>query len=268
MLIFMGLCAGSFVNALVWRLHEQQEAPQKKDNDLSILRGRSMCPHCHHTLAANDLVPLASWLYLRGKCRYCHASISVQYPLIEGVTALLFVGSYAFWPNTFSAAGTCFFVGWLLFVTGAVALVLYDMRWFLLPDRIVFPLIAIAAIESLAHAFLFGGGWHGLAVEVLSVLCIAGPFFILHAASHGTWIGFGDVKLAIALGLFVRLPLAALLVIFFAAVLGSFASIPLLLKGKTSMKAHIPFGPFLLAATYIVLLWGMPLLHWYAHFFV
>src|SRR5580700_9634934 len=115
-LAVLGLCLGSFVNALVWRLHEQsnpkqktknkkQKAKQLSANELSILRGRSMCPDCHHQLAAKDLVPVISWLDLRGKCRYCHRPISIQYPLVELATAGLFVFSYFFWPLAFNGVG-------------------------------------------------------------------------------------------------------------------------------------------------------------------
>ena len=99
-LIVFGLCLGSFVNALVWRLREQErQLEKKKPNkkylvELSIAKGRSMCPDCHHTLASKDLIPVLSWLSVGGKCRYCRKSISTQYPLVELATAALFVLSY------------------------------------------------------------------------------------------------------------------------------------------------------------------------------
>src|SRR4051812_7602742 len=98
-LVVLGLCFGSFVNALVWRIHEQAEQGSKKKpnksyiDKLSIRKGRSMCPHCRHELKALDLLPVVSWLALRGKCRYCGKPISVQYPLVELLTACLFVTS-------------------------------------------------------------------------------------------------------------------------------------------------------------------------------
>ena len=97
-LAWLGLCAGSFVNALVWRLHEQKRS-KKADKKLSILNGRSMCVHCRHELTWYDLIPLFSWLLLRGKCRYCKKPISWQYPIVELATAAVFVLSYIFWPN-------------------------------------------------------------------------------------------------------------------------------------------------------------------------
>src|SRR5690242_7308270 len=104
-LVVLGLCLGSFVNALVWRLHEQEELKiakpkgwRKRLRELSIMRGRSMCPHCRYQLAVVDLVPVVSWLSLRGKCRYCSKPIGWQYPVVEAGVAVLFALSYVWWP--------------------------------------------------------------------------------------------------------------------------------------------------------------------------
>ena len=90
----LGVCFGSFVNALVWRIHEQSKPKKKRaasDKELSVVSGRSMCPNCKHTLSTKDLLPVISWLTLGGKCRYCSKPISWQYPSVEMLTALLFV---------------------------------------------------------------------------------------------------------------------------------------------------------------------------------
>ncbi|MEX2014368.1 MAG: prepilin peptidase, partial [Candidatus Saccharimonadales bacterium] len=99
-LVLFGLSLGSFINALVWRLWQQENKKQKTKNDrrYSILKGRSICPHCKHILQAKDLIPVLSWVLLRGKCRYCNKPISAQYPLVEAGTAALFILSYVFWP--------------------------------------------------------------------------------------------------------------------------------------------------------------------------
>ena len=97
-LAVLGLVFGSFVNAFAWRLHEQESLLEKKKKPsakqlakLSIVKGRSMCPECKHELAAKDLIPVFSWITLKGKCRYCGKPISWQYPAVELATALLFV---------------------------------------------------------------------------------------------------------------------------------------------------------------------------------
>jgi prepilin signal peptidase PulO-like enzyme (type II secretory pathway) len=277
LLLALGLVVGSFVNALVWRLNEQGELEDRKSKsqkiaarakprkELSILTGRSMCPFCRHELAAKDLVPVASWVWLRGKCRYCHAPIAWQYPAVELLTAGLFIASYIWWPHRFTGAGVFDFGLWLTFVTAFMALAVYDLRWFLLPDRIVLPLIGLAAIKVIVDAFVFGGGISVIAMAALATSCIAGLFYILYIISRGVWIGFGDVKLAIVLGLLAGRPTMALLLLFVAALLGTLAAVPLLVRGRVTAKSQIPFGPFLLTATFLIVLFGGRLLTWYAH---
>jgi prepilin signal peptidase PulO-like enzyme (type II secretory pathway) len=268
-LAVFGLILGSFVNAWVWRLHEQEELLEKKKkpskkqlDELSILKGRSMCPNCHHELAAKDLLPLFSWLYLRGKCRYCQKPISWQYPLVELVTAALFALSYLCWPADFSSIEVFKFVVWLGFLVTFMALTVYDLRWFLLPNKVVYPLIGIAALETVIVA-IYGKDPSLLIAPVLGALVIAGTFWVLFQVSGGKWIGGGDVKLAIVLGLLAGTPLKALLVLFFSSIIGTIFSIPLLLRGKKSLKVQVPFGPFLMAATVIVVLFGQAILDWY-----
>lgn len=278
----LGLILGSFVNALVWRLHEQLELSeaiaqairkprarqrlgklQDRMRRLSILRGRSMCPACGHELAAKDLVPLISWLTMRCRCRYCRKPISWQYPLVEAATAVLFAISYLWWPLPWSAIGVFSFCLWLVFVTMFMALAVYDLRWFLLPDRIVFPLIGLAAVEAILMATVFRGGWQSLLHGLWGVAVAAGLFCGLYIVSRGKWIGFGDVKLAIVLGLLVGGPLSAILLIFIASLIGSFIAVPLLLRGRATAMTPLPFGPFLLLATVAVVLFGGYITHWY-----
>lgn len=285
-LIILGLILGSFVNALVWRLHEQaklagqraegkgQSKPSKQTlpsarspSDLSILKGRSMCPHCGHTLAAKDLVPVLSWIGLRGGCRYCHQPISWQYPLVELLVAGLFVWSYLAWPLGFTGVGLFQYVYWLLFIVIFVALAVYDLRWFTLPDRLVRPLVVLAVIEVVVVALL-RQSWADVWQPVAGLVIIAGLFYGLFQFSKGRWIGGGDVKLALALGLIAASPLRALLLLFLSSLLGTLASLPLVVRGKGGMKAHIPYGPYLLLAAVIVQLYGAHIILWYQNLLV
>ena len=269
----LGLVFGSFVNALVWRLHEQDELQSKKSaknskadlQKLSIWRGRSMCAHCHHQLAAKDLVPVASWLWLRGKCRYCGHKIEDS-PVIELATALLFMISYLFWPTDLHGLGLMQFCFWLAFLVGFVALAVYDLKWFLLPDRVMFPLIGLASVEVLATLFFFHGGWQVLWASVWGVLIASGLFFVLYQVSRGEWIGGGDVKLGVVLGILVGGPMRSLLLLFVASLLGTLVSLPLLATGKANKRTLIPFGPFLLAAAVIVVLFSSHFINWINRF--
>jgi len=269
-LIILGLSFGSFVNALVWRTYKQETKSSRKKNkssDLSIIKGRSVCVHCGHTLSAKDLVPVLSWLELRGRCRYCQKPISAQYPLVELLTTGLFIVSYHFWPMPFDMAGWLMFSLWLAATVLLVALAVYDLRWMILPNRLVFILIGVAFISIVLRLFS-QPIIETLLAAVMGVVFSAGLFYLLFRVSDGKWIGGGDVKLAVALGLLVGGPLNAVLMLFLASLFGSLVAIPLLMAGKAKRSTHLPFGPFLIIATYIVFLFGETLSHWYEKIFL
>lgn len=254
LLVVLGLLFGSFVNALVWRLREGK----------NWITDRSECPHCHHKLGVLDLVPVFSWLFLKGRCRYCRKPIPDS-PLVELAVPALFVASYYFWPEPLEGAGLFAFIFWLVFLVGFVALAVYDLKWFLLPDVIVFPLIGLAVLQMLGRLVLFGGDWRDLAGGVIGATVISGLFYGIFVVSKGRWIGFGDVKLAIVLGILAGGALQSLLVLFVASVIGSLLSLPLVLTGKATRKSHLPFGPMLIAGVIIVVLFGQAIIDWYAN---
>lgn len=273
MLAVLGLCFGSFVNALVWRVHEQ--AARKKagksaqaQDGLSVTHGRSMCPNCRHKLKALDMVPMLSWLALRGKCRYCGKPISAQYPLVELLTALLFVVLYIWWPVAFTDAQTVIFALWLALATGFMALIVSDLRWMLLPDRILYPTTAVAAVIAVIAAATASQPWLAVLNTLLAVAVGGGLFYALFQVSKGKWIGGGDVKLGWMLGLVTATPARSGLMIFLAALLGTLVSIPLLLSGRMKRHSVIPFGPFLIMAAIVVQLFGHDILSWYRDTFL
>lgn len=284
-LLIFGLCFGSFVNALVWRLHEQEEAKeqlegltkkkqtkvsiaaqaklQRRLKDLSISTGRSMCVDCNHTLAWYDLVPVFSWLSVGGKCRYCRKPISWQYPLVELATAAIFIASYIFWPQELMEAGLFNFVVWLITLVAFAAMTIYDFRWMIIPNVIVYPLIALTAIQRFVDYAIYGSSWLTFLLTIAASLIGGGIFYILYQVSAGNWIGGGDVKLGFALGFLVGTPLQALLLLLIASLLGLVGSTPALLQSKSKHKLQIPFGPFLILACIILVLYGAQIVHWY-----
>jgi len=249
-LVVIGVCLGSFVNALVWRVREQsllsEDVPKKKHfktskvphdgNGLSILNGRSMCPECRHVLAARDLIPVFSWLMLKGRCRYCSKPISIQYPLIELVTALLFVVSYLSWPTSFTHPEVAIFILWLGLLVGLIALIVYDARWLLLPNRIMYPLFVLAIATDVISIANSGDALRTLINIVLAFIVGGGIFYILFQVSGGKWIGGGDVKLGWLLGLIAGTPARSLLFIFIASIIGTLISLPLLAQKKIKAK--------------------------------
>jgi prepilin signal peptidase PulO-like enzyme (type II secretory pathway) len=202
-----------------------------------------------------------SWLLLRGKCRYCKTRIPDS-PLVELFTGLLFAISYVSWPYSFDGTGLFRFILWLAFLVGFAALAVYDFRWFLLPDKIVFPLTGLAVVQ-VAVISIWSHNLSALWEPAAGAAVIFGIFWILYQVSKGNWIGGGDVKLAIVIGLLAGTPLRALTVIFFASLAGTIASIPQLVKGKQGLVKRIPFGPSLLLATVIVVLYGTRITTWY-----
>lgn len=269
-LIVLGLCLGSFANALIWRLHEQaKRAGEKGDKSaqLSILNGRSMCPDCRHKLAPIDLIPVVSWLMLKGKCRYCHKSISTQYPLIEILTVILFVISYYYWPYALHSYGLAAFIIWLAIVIGFITLVVLDIRWFWLPDRIVYPLSVMALVDLLLISLATHKLGSNLVGSVIGILIISGSFYLLYVLSKGKWIGGGDVKLGFLIGLLVGGPLHSILLLFLASTTGTISALPFLISGKLKRNSLLPFGPFLILATIITVLFGASIIHWYRNLY-
>jgi prepilin signal peptidase PulO-like enzyme (type II secretory pathway) len=268
-LAFLGLALGSFVNAFVWRLHHQElegqrskiEKKKQSNSELltpnySVLRGRSMCPNCKHQLAWNDLIPLFSWLALKGRCRYCQKPISKQYPIVELLSATLFVVSYIFWPVQLNTVWqTIGFASWLIILTGLVALLVYDYKWMILPDVITYPLIMFT-VTVIVLQFVLGRPVSDLGGIFLSAIIGGGFFWLIYQLSKGNWIGGGDVKLGFLLGLVLATPMLAVLCIFLASVFGMVYSLPMLASKKLKTSSKVPFGPFLIAGAITAMLFG------------
>jgi prepilin signal peptidase PulO-like enzyme (type II secretory pathway) len=253
-LLGLGLIWGSFINALVWRLHEKRD----------WVTERSECPHCHHQLASKDLIPVVSFLMLKGKCRYCKKPIP-DTPVSELLTPALFILSYVFWPSELTGAGLFLFIAWLIFIIGFVALAIYDLRWYLLPNKMVFPIIGLAAVQVLIMPLVYHYSWHTVLDAALGALTLSGLFYIIFQISGGTWIGGGDVKLAMALGLLAGDPLRSMLLLFFASFIGSVAAIPIIAKNGLKSKIKLPFGPLLIAGLILVQLFGSSVISWYSN---
>lgn len=250
----IGLCFGSFALATAWRLKKKKHFGGKQ---------RSICEHCKHTLAAKDLVPLLSWLWLKGKCRYCHKKISVGLPLAELAGGLAFALSYLFWPDSLS--------GWLhgarfaLWCIGLVLLLIlffYDLQWYKLPNKVIYPLWYISAADF-ALRFAEKPTLHTIILGCLAILVGAGLFWIFYVVSKGKWIGFGDVRLGFAIGLLLGTPLLAAIAIFTASIIGVAVTLPSLAIKKRTLTSRIPFGPLLILGLILARLFGQKTIDWY-----
>lgn len=247
-----GLIFGSFINALVWRI-------KKKKN---WVNERSICPNCKKELKPQHLVPVFSWLWQRGKCAYCKKPIPGSYPAVELFTGVVFVISYLSWPSDFSGIEIFAFVLWLIICVILVALLVYDLQTKILPDGLVLSLTFVSVVFVLFQAYT-SKDWGLLVSSAVGALVLSGIFWGLFQVSGGKWIGGGDVKIAVSLGLLAGSAVSSMLLLFIASLLGSFIGVPLMLAKKAGMKTELPFGPFLIIATFIVFFYGDSLINWY-----
>ena len=213
----LGAALFSFMNVVAWRL------PRGKNP----LTGRSFCPQCGAALTAGDLVPVFSWLFLRGRCRHCRAPIPVRYLLVELLGGVL------------------------------LSIALIDAETQLIPNR----LNAAVAVLAVLNLLLSPARWAG---ALIGMVCISVPMLLLCLAIPGAF-GGGDIKLMAAAGLFLGWQ-HTLLAMFFGILGGGFYGMYLLAARKADKKDHFAFGPFLCAGIVLALLFGDPVLAWYCRF--
>jgi leader peptidase (prepilin peptidase) / N-methyltransferase len=234
-----GAAIGSFVNVLAYRLPRRE----------SVVKPRSRCPECGTPIAPYDNVPVVSWILLRGRCRQCKASISVRYPLVEALTALLFV-----------AVGLKIGLEATLLPALALTITLVtaadtDLEHRIIPNR-------LTAVSAVAAVVLWAIADPGRLPENLIAGAAAGGVMLLVAIAYPAGMGMGDVKLAGVMGLYLGASVAPALFIGFAA--GALVGIGIVLvRGASARKQGVPFGPFLAFGGIIGLLYGPELIDWY-----
>lgn len=276
-----GVIFGSFINALVWRLRQQldddggpRKLSKKRRQAVSIMRGRSMCPACGHVLSAKDLIPLVSWLQLKGKCRYCQAPISRQYPIIELLTGLIFALTYLAWPYELLGFARLPFVGFLAALVSLIALAVYDWHWRILPTRLIYVAGLLYGASLLAEAIALGQYARLLNALSGAAMYLALFFLIYYLswfknradAQSSDWLGYGDVRLSFVLGLIAGSAAQVFLAMFIASTAGLLFLAPRLLGRKAGLKTQIPFGPFLIAGAWVAALGGVFITEAYANF--
>lgn len=245
-LFVLGCCIGSFINAAEFRLAKA----------LPIATDRSRCRDCHKPLAWFDLIPVISFLVLGGKCRMCHARISVQYPVVEVVTGVLFVLAGLMHGVGLESAEIVLLIRDLIVVSVAVFLFVYDYKYTLLPDAVTVPSIVLFA----AFSWYLGMSWQRLGIGII----VGGGFFLLqYAMSRGAWVGGGDIRFGAMIGALFGWPLV-LVALFVSYVTGALVGGGLLALGKKKPGDAIPFGTFLSVGMLFTLWWGQAVVAWYA----
>ena len=245
----VGLVVGSFLNVVIWRVPRGE----------SVNRPPSHCPKCDTAIKPYDNVPVVSWLLLRGRCRTCKVPISVRYPLVELATGVLFAlmavkfGAHAVLP------------AYLYLAAIGVALSLIDVDVKRLPDVLVLPSYAVAAV-LLGVAAVTGHDASRALRAVIGMALYYGLFAVLRLV-YPKGMGFGDVKLAGVLGLYLGwLGYGVLFVGYFAgALLGGVVGIALLASKHAGRKTKVPYGPFMVAGALLAVFVGAPLVHAYLH---
>lgn len=282
-LILTGACLGSFAGASVWRLRARQlvedkaageevdAAEYKRLAPLARKKGtadRSIDLDTGKQLPWYDLIPIVSWLALRGKSRFSGKPIGAFEFIIELAVPVFFVVSYLLWPYDLQGwMAISQFVLWLAAGVTLAILFAYDMKWFLLPNAINFTLIGIGA----ASATLTVLGAPELVPALMSllgaVLILSGLYFLLYVISKGQWIGFGDIKLGLGLALLLANWELAFIALFAANLVGTLIVLPSMIRGKITRATRVPFGPMLIAGAVIAQLAGMLILDWYTGIF-
>ena len=256
-----GLAVGSFLNCVIYRLERGE----------SFLEGRSYCPHCRHILNWPDLIPVFSFLILKGKCRYCSQKIFWQYPLVELATAIIFLTLYY---NFFTMVNLLQFIFLLAISCFLIIIFVYDLKHYIIPDKVVYPAIGFAFLYQLFRSLEFVnwnlfGIWNlefGILRPILPSILASAFFLAIVLISRGKWMGMGDVKLAFLMGLFLGWP-NILVALFLAFLIGAIIGIGLIVAGKKTLKSEVPFGPFLVTGTFLALFWGEKLINYYLNFF-
>ncbi len=247
-----GLCVGSFLNALIFRLRQGR----------SVWRGRSQCPACRATLRWFELIPVASFVIQTGRCRRCRVKISWQYPLVELTTAILFILGLQQYPiSNIQYLFINLLIYWFI-VSVLIVLFVYDLRYGELPDKITLPAILILLIYQIWRYWILDIGYWILVMALL----VGGGFFALqYFLSRGKWIGGGDIRLGVLMGVILGWP-KILVALFLAYVGGAIISVFLLLLKKKTLKSAVPFGVFLIPATFAAMFWGQRIVEWYLKF--
>ncbi|MDR2638158.1 MAG: A24 family peptidase [Zoogloeaceae bacterium] len=257
----LGLIVGSFLNVVIHRLPRMLEREWQRDYaeysgtplppeaaaPFNLAVPRSRCPCCGHAIMALENIPVVSYLFLRGKCRQCHAPISPRYPLVEIAAALLA-----------AAAAWHFGFGWQAFAAAVflwvlLALALIDADTHLLPDRLTLPLLWLGLLVNLRGSFVpLDSAVIGAAAGYLFLWSV---YWLFKLATGKEGMGYGDFKLLAALGAWMGWAMLPVIVLV-SSIVGALVGISLMLFRRHDRQVPIPFGPYLAAAGAIALFWG------------
>jgi len=249
----LGIVIGSFLNVCIDRLPAGR----------SLVYPPSHCDTCRRRLSPRDLIPVFSYLWQRGRCRYCRASIPRRVFWVEVGSGLLFALIYRQYGLSIAFPVITFY-SCVFIVIGVI-----DLEHRIIPNKIVYPMAMVALVISIFFLPLgetvFSLPWPGIVYGVIGGV-IGLVFLLIPALIRPGGIGWGDVKMATLIGLVTGFPLV-IVALLIGVILGGLVAVSLLLMGAKKRQESIPFGPFLSLATIATLLWGSDILNWYLGFF-
>lgn len=271
-MFILGSAIGSFLSVVIYRIQAKKKG---------ILTGQSMCPACKKKLKWRHLIPVFSWIFLRGKCAYCNKKISVHYLMLELLTGALFLVSFLHWnfligiPSTINPEFLNYAIDWKIFSILAfylvefsflMAIFFFDLLHKEIPDQLSLPAIAIAIIGIISFSPTMQTGVNMLIGGGIIFLF----FFLQYVISKGTWIGGGDLRLGALMGILLSWStggfsgwLVGILALVIAYLIGGVFSVILIIEKKLHHKSTIPFGPFLVIGTITAIFFGQEILNWY-----
>lgn len=243
-LVFIfGMIIGSFLNVCIFRIPNGQD----------IVTTPSHCPSCEKKLYWIDLIPVISYILLKGRCRHCQAKISMQYPMVELLNAILYVTIFQLYGFSVQMVGYCFFA------SNLIVIAFIDYRHRIIPNGIVLILLITGIIFKLLYnPFTYMD-------SIIGFFCASVPMLMLSILFKGG-LGGGDIKLMAVVGIFLGWKLTWL-ALFIASIIGSIIGIVLIMLKKKDRKAMIPFGPFLSLGIMISMLYGQYIISFYLNLF-
>ena len=245
----VGATIGSFLNVCIYRWPAEQ----------SVITPRSRCPSCEHELAWSDNIPIFGWIFLRGRCRYCGSGVSAQYPLIELVTALIWIAAAVRFGPTLEALHSA------LFLTILLGIAMTDAREMVIPDQ--FTLVGAAAGIVLSLAPIGITFTHALLAAGLGYVLLWAVKLIAEKALGKPALGIGDIHMMVFVGAFLGVP-GMLLTLMLGSILGLLIGVPLTwMRGRlTVMGSYLPLGTFLALGAAVAHVWGGAMVRWYLTF--
>ncbi len=255
-LFVFGTVMGSFLNVLIFRL----------PTGIPFQKGRSFCPSCRHELNWKDLFPLFSWIFQRGKCRYCKGKISKRYPIVEALNGTLYIFAYLFLAKGDGLSGlNLSLLGWCAALSALIVISFVDFEHQIIPDSMWITIFVGGILIVLGEAAAGEFSWDSLLDRVIGTFTVSLIFFLIGVISKGRAMGGGDVKLMAAAG-FVLGWKSVILSLFIGAFAGVIYSVLSHIIRKTEMRGVVPFGPFLAIGIAVSMFVGDTIIEYYISF--